>query len=1104
MSLFSRLFIAGLALAVLAGAAQAAPTTYVHPSAPSCGGPSPCYSSLHAAIQNTDNGGTVIVLTSLATSVTQTFGKTGITIRGNTPSVAISGVFIQALVNGWTIRDLSMDSGLSIRDVAGSLTISGITLTGPGIGLGDFTQNPNATINISNITFAGAPNRGIQITGGTGVNVGGNITMNNVSNAFSCSVFGRVSAGAPANVTANVTLSNSTFPAAVPGAGAVVAMNSDGSGGSGNITGTIRILNNTMDLVHGGIGVIVIGGVTGDISGPVVMTGNHAHRLVVNTLDGTGGAVGNVQMDGNQIEVIEIIAKNAPLVGPVVLTGNHQVDQPDPTPQNASVAVDGVPVLGNVTIENNTGVAFISTSSTGAPYQGPVRINNNACKEIALDSQGGSITQPFTITGNSLPPGTSPDGVIVVRALNGGSFAGGTLSGNVVDGFLFDIAGGLTAPFAVTSNATRELASFNCAAGGGAGTLTMTGNNFTGHTHLRGMTTTARFNRFFNSAAFPGAAAVDARYNWWGCNTGPGTPGCTGGTGSAAINPWLVFTATTRCAGPTSATQILDLRTAVDGSLPAGNVTPAVGSVASTQGTFTPPVVGFLGVGTSTLTLPPAAAPTITTQLDSVGVTWPGRCDPDISGVALYAPANAVFRLRNRLTTGPEDAAFGYGPAGAVPLMGDWDGNGSDTPGIYDPATATFVLRNWNTAGFGEIGAVFGPAGAVPLAGDWNGDGVVTIGAYQPSTSTFFLRNTNSTGAADATFTFESGGVPVVGDWDGDGDDTVGLYIPSTSEFHLRNSNSAGAADLVFVFGTPGSGQRPVAGDWNGDGVSSPGLYAPATSTWILRNSNSTGGPDLTFDFGVAGAGWVPLAGDFDGPRTSNPALSVGDVAVTEGNSGTRTANFTVRLAPTSGGTVRVNYATANGTATAGSDYNAISGTVTFNAGESTKTVPVTINSDTTSEANESFFLDLSAPMGAALADNQALGTILDDDASGYFPVAPCRLADTRGAAGPSGGPALAAQSARAFPVTGLCGIPAGARTVAINVTVVGATQDGNLRLYATAGPVPLASTINFRGGRTRANNAIVTLGSGGQLTVQNDMTAGSTHVVLDVVGYFR
>jgi len=124
--------------------------------------------------------------------------------------------------------------------------------------------------------------------------------------------------------------------------------------------------------------------------------------------------------------------------------------------------------------------------------------------------------------------------------------------------------------------------------------------------------------------------------------------------------------------------------------------------------------------------------------------------------------------------------------------------------------------------------------------------------------------------------------------------------------------------------------------------------------------------------------------------------------------------------------------------------------------------------------------------------------------ATRYYAVAPCRLADTRNPAGPSGGPALSAGASRSFPVTGLCTIPADARAVAVNVTVVGPTRAGNLRLYPAGAALPNASVVNFAASRTRANNALAALGAGGQVTVQCDMPSGTTHFVLDVAGYFR
>ena len=110
-------------------------------------------------------------------------------------------------------------------------------------------------------------------------------------------------------------------------------------------------------------------------------------------------------------------------------------------------------------------------------------------------------------------------------------------------------------------------------------------------------------------------------------------------------------------------------------------------------------------------------------------------------------------------------------------------------------------------------------------------------------------------------------------------------------------------------------------------------------------------------------------------------ALSINDVSVTEGNAGTTTATFTVTLNPAAAQTVTVDFATADGTATtADNDYVAASGTVTFPAGQTTQPVAVTVNGDTVFEPDETFFVNLSSPVNATIADGQGVGTILNDD----------------------------------------------------------------------------------------------------------------------------
>jgi subtilisin-like proprotein convertase family protein len=121
-----------------------------------------------------------------------------------------------------------------------------------------------------------------------------------------------------------------------------------------------------------------------------------------------------------------------------------------------------------------------------------------------------------------------------------------------------------------------------------------------------------------------------------------------------------------------------------------------------------------------------------------------------------------------------------------------------------------------------------------------------------------------------------------------------------------------------------------------------------------------------------------------------------------------------------------------------------------------------------------------------------------------FYTLAPCRIADTRDAAGPRGGPSLLTGTSRSFPLAGVCGIPPTAAAVAINITVVMPASDGYLTVYPAAGSIPLASVINFRSGIVRANNAIVGLGASGQVAFLCVMISGSTDFVLDVTGYFE
>jgi hypothetical protein len=111
------------------------------------------------------------------------------------------------------------------------------------------------------------------------------------------------------------------------------------------------------------------------------------------------------------------------------------------------------------------------------------------------------------------------------------------------------------------------------------------------------------------------------------------------------------------------------------------------------------------------------------------------------------------------------------------------------------------------------------------------------------------------------------------------------------------------------------------------------------------------------------------------------PRMSIGDVSVDEGNSGNGFAAVVVNLSePRPKQPVTVNYATQNGTATAGSDFTAASGKVTFAVGQMSKTILIPITGDRASESNEQFVINLNTAKQARIADGQAVITIVDDE----------------------------------------------------------------------------------------------------------------------------
>ena len=200
---------------------------------------------------------------------------------------------------------------------------------------------------------------------------------------------------------------------------------------------------------------------------------------------------------------------------------------------------------------------------------------------------------------------------------------------------------------------------------------------------------------------------------------------------------------------------------------------------------------------------------------------------------------------------------------------------------------------------------------------------------------------------------------------------TVSLATPSATTVTVNyatangtatagNDYTAGNGTLIFP---PGQTSQTVMVNVTGDTSVEP------TETFFVNLSNATGGATI-----ADGRGMGTIQND------DVIALAINNVSLREGNGGMTAFTFTVSLSPASTGTVTVRYATANGSALAGSDYTATSGTLTFTAGQTSKTVTVNMIGNTTAEPNETFAVNLSSPSGAVLGDGQGVGTILNDD----------------------------------------------------------------------------------------------------------------------------
>jgi hypothetical protein len=219
--------------------------------------------------------------------------------------------------------------------------------------------------------------------------------------------------------------------------------------------------------------------------------------------------------------------------------------------------------------------------------------------------------------------------------------------------------------------------------------------------------------------------------------------------------------------------------------------------------------------------------------------------------------SDGSWYLRDATTTGVADRSFSYGGADDIPIVGDWTGQGADTPGVV--RGNTWYLRNDARSGIADNSFSFGNPGDVPVVGRWTstpGDGVGVV-----RNGVWHLRNTLTSGTADTSFVFGNpGDIPIVGDWDGDGTDGIG--VERGGVWYLRNDPSPGPPDVTLTFGNPDD--TAIVGDWDGNGADGVGVVRHGS--WFLRNVPTSGAAEVTFAYGDLAD--LPLAGKWNGTTT--------------------------------------------------------------------------------------------------------------------------------------------------------------------------------------------------------------------------------------------
>ncbi len=463
------------------------------------------------------------------------------------------------------------------------------------------------------------------------------------------------------------------------------------------------------------------------------------------------------------------------------------------------------------------------------------------------------------------------------------------------------------------------------------------------------------------------------------------------------------------------------------------------------------------------------------------GTTWAGG-DNSQGNVFKMTTALVVTSLYN--FTGADDGNFPFGSL------------------VQSGSNFYGTTRNAGANGDGTVFELSSSGSLTTLHPFGGGDGAGPLAGLIKATDGNFYGTTYSGGSGGKGTVFQmtpSGTLTTLHDFSGsDGNGAASSLIQGSDGlfYGTTNQGGAGAAGVVYRLSVCTPPPAPTAGN---DGPICAGqtlhltasAVAGATYSWTGPNgfTSSLQNPSIASATAAASGLYsvtVTVGGCTSAPGTTNATVNpLPSAVITAPTSICPNSTGLIASVPDAGPGATYTWSITNGTITAGAGTRQITFSVST-------TTPAGLGVIVTSAQGCSSNGSVSIPVGGACQQS-------------FHTLTPCRVLDTRQPTGPYGGPSLSAATSRTFVFQGQCAIPAGAKSISLNVTAVNPTTGpGFLTLYPGGTSRPVVSTINYNSGKIRANNAIVTLGAAGNIAIYCGQGSGTADVVVDVNGYFQ